>query len=260
MTANESYPIPYTIIASNSSPNASQPPASASSSQEPQPLTVTCQIPDSSPPWLVNGYYLAGISVGLVAIIGLIYALKQTNAALAQNLAAGKANEQAAKANELAANTAKAQFIFELDKRWEGSDMADARKEFTKKYEEIHTSICSNQPKLGSAAHLANMQKPFADYLSQAKKDDIENYSNIMKIMGFFETAGMLIKQNYIPLEDILELYTGSLLQAKHAFSLHVTELAQEKGGIAGIYENCVWLFKKAEDFATQKGWNHPSC
>ena len=197
---------------------------------------------EPSPAWLVNCYYGSGIAVAIFTLGGLWFAICQLRALLAQS--------------EHQTRTAEATFMFELDKRWEGQDMVDARRAFETCYDKIHNKACENHPKVNATSHLDKIQEEFSKHLILLRQDKIDEYQDIMKIMGFFETLGIFVRKNYTSKEEIIDLYGGSILKARSAFVRHINDIAREKGSISGIYEHSLWIFEEANKFATEKGWN----
>ena len=74
------------------------------------------------------------------------------------------------------------------------------------------------------------------------RTQDLENYSVIMRICGFFETVGVMVGQGYIPIEEIDRLFRGPILAMDTCFRDHISQRQNETGVPPGLYEHALSL------------------
>lgn len=188
---------------------------------------------------LQDYYHLAG--VGLFGVAG--WALLVTHNQLTE----------LADANQQRLFNSRARFLFELDGRWEGQHMAKARIQFDILYDELHKRVCEDHPTVNDDKLFEHLQRKFSGRLEEFRGTDKEKYQQLLQIIGFFETAGMLVAKKYISAEDILDLYAGSILKANRAFRGHIQELITEKGIVEGLYEHALELGDLAIEWERQR-------
>ena len=76
------------------------------------------------------------------------------------------------------------------------------------------------------------------------RKDD--KYQSLLRIGGFFETVGMMVKNEYISKRDALGLFSGPIIAFGRNFSKHI-ELRQNQAGVPqGLLEHALHLYEIA--------------
>jgi hypothetical protein len=79
------------------------------------------------------------------------------------------------------------------------------------------------------------------------RREDFEQYFRLCKISGFFETVGYVVRAGYIPLDDVINLLGGSILEAGRVFRPHIQATKSQPGGDPRMYEHFLWLLGELE-------------
>lgn len=167
----------------------------------------------------------------VVASLALVYAFHQVKAAHA--------------ANRQSLNIGWATLLLELDGRWEGHELRTARVEIQKMVEKLTDIVGLNNPRLGDDHKKQMLGEEFTKLLNDLQETDISNYSTIMRVCGFFETVGVMVEKNYIPLNEIDRLFRGPILTIDTCFRPHIEERQKETGVPSGMYEHALSLADK---------------
>jgi hypothetical protein len=173
------------------------------------------------------------IGLFFVAAGALLYARNQVNAARDDI--------------EQQSNLAQATFLFNLDRRWESSEMWNGRKLFRDLNEKLKKTVSGAHPMLGDGQKRERLHEEFAKELANLRATKPEDYMAIMRLCGFFETVGLMVEMGYVPLKEIDELLRGPIMATKHCFGLHIKERQNETGVPNGLYEHALNLSDMVE-------------
>jgi hypothetical protein len=138
--------------------------------------------------------------------------------AVAAVYALGVAVRQVAAAKE---NT-KANFLMDLDTRWEGADMRAARAKWGEIHEGVLDFVGSQHPGADAAERKSLIRSKCAEDVQHMYENDFESYSEILKIIGFFETLGYMADRGFISVEEIADLYGESIIGFDDLFRDHL--------------------------------------
>lgn len=152
-------------------------------------------------------YWIAGVGVFAVALVGAILTVRQLKAIKRQ---------------------AQATFLFELDKMWESQEFAEARTRFEKLRKDAEDEVRNLHPSLDAGSREREIQKTVSATLEGLRHSNMAEYVFIMKLCGFYETAGMLVKRQYVDFADIYGLYGGSILRLYSTAEIHINKRAEE--------------------------------
>jgi hypothetical protein len=96
---------------------------------------------------------------------------------------------------------------------------------------------------------MVKVQERFTDELAKIRKTDLTGqYVVLMRILGFFETVGILVKQKYIQIEDVDHLLRGPILEFGVYFTPHLRARQSEKGVAPGLGENALFLVAETKE------------
>jgi len=118
----------------------------------------------------------------------------------------------------------KANFLFELDKLFESDAFRESRLLVVQNHDAIMEEIRNEAPGANGVQRRALCAEKFCALLNRLKKNDLPQYQRIMKVPGFFETAGKLAHSGYIDAYDIFELYRNAMTIYYDATSKHILE------------------------------------
>lgn len=138
----------------------------------------------------------------------------------------------------------KATFLFELDKMWESKEFAGARTKFDKLRKAVEDWCDQNHAYLDGTGKEERIRERMAEVMSKLREENLEEYTDIMKLCGFYETAGMLVERGYVAFEDIYGLYGGSIVRLYSCMRTHIAKRAE--GMPPGYLEYFLKLAKKA--------------
>jgi hypothetical protein len=190
--------------------------------------------PDGAPHWLIILALLSHIAtaLGTLALVGI---------AIFAAIWAKRQVEAAAKANEHAAHQSKAAFLLELDRRWESREMSMARRHFNE-LEKAATDHMTAFIHMDGHRQKMEREEYYSRTLYTMMNQQTSVYLNLMRICGFWETMGYLVKNKYIPIENIVDLFGGGVISFDDAFRVHLTNRGEEKGVPDGFFEHALYL------------------
>jgi hypothetical protein len=146
---------------------------------------------------------------------------------------------------------ANATLLLELDHRFDSLDLKDARATFVKMRDEISKLVSDNNSLSNEVDKKNKMIDEWTRKLSDMRKNNIYEYTNLIRLGGFFETVGMMVKRQYISGDDARGLFIGPVMIFGRNFSRHIEERQNETGVAAGLFEHALFLYDlavKAED------------
>ena len=181
--------------------------------------------------WLEFAYWSSQTALFFVVLVGTMFA--------------GYQLKEIKESDARRADQAKATFLFELDKMWESTEFAAARVAFETLRADVEQWAETNHKHRDAVGRLQAMREEFSVRLFQLQKQNLAEYARLMRLCGFFETAGMLIKSRYVREGDILELYGGALIRLGETFGAHLRNRAEELP--KGYMENFIRLADAAE-------------
>lgn len=172
-------------------------------------------------PWTEYIFWWSQICLFVVATIGVIIAFVQLSTI---------------------ASHAKATFLLELDRRFEGPELQAARRTMHQMREHSATLASQQHPQGGDAQRLSFMRQRCTQTIEEMRRQDPRGYSRLMRVLGFFETVGVMVKRNYIALDEIDRLFRGPILDIDMFFRDHIEQRGRETGVPDGLYEHALYL------------------
>jgi hypothetical protein len=182
---------------------------------------------DPSPHWLEVAYWISQIVLTIIALIGAFAVRTQIN--------------EARNARVAQLRTMNAHLLMELDKRWDSTEMRDARKLYSKSVAEIDAKLKS----LGLPLDGANTRAAWTRFLADCRSNRREDYQQLLLMPSFFETVGVMVKKEYIAEKDVIDLLAGPIIYIGLRFGDHIAERSQEPGVPKGLFENALNLYDK---------------
>lgn len=159
--------------------------------------------------------------------------------------------------------TSKAALLEQLDRRWSTPPMTGARHKAHQLIQEVETAHKEEpleQRKLSEAVDFTGRLTKLREDLNTA-----DDYLSLLEICSFFETVGFVAKKKYVNLQDIYELYGGSILLAHTLFDAYLESqrhALRERGYMVEAkkhYEYFSWLAKEVSNLVTQAKTAEPS-
>ena len=138
---------------------------------------------------------------------------------------------------------ARATFLLQLDDRWEM--YKEARKEMYDLYEPRKMEVLQKHVKLEDKHRMKELRAACKDLVVDVRKTAPPTYDRFLEYLSFFETVGLVVRNGYVPLRDILQLYKGPILDIDIMFRLYIEEWQKDIDNPPGLYENVLYLTRK---------------
>jgi hypothetical protein len=158
--------------------------------------------------------------------------------------------KQADSARNLELQT-RANILLTLDQRWETKPMLGVRRELQTLISMVEGELLKAAGPIPADALKLRTAPLFVVSLNQMRVDDFKKYFRLYKICGFFETVGYVSRIGYIPIDDVINLLGGSVLEAGRVFRPHIQRAKEEAGSDQRMYENFLWLLSELEKWVS---------
>ena len=129
-----------------------------------------------------------------------------------------------------------------LHKLWE--DLADKRKAFTEFFITHRRDTVNKYPRLQEKHQTEHMRGEFKIQLANLRDKQDPKFSDFISYLSFFEILGMYVRNGYVPLRDVMQIYKGPILSIDIAWREFIKEWEQEAHVPRGLLENAVFLMK----------------
>ena len=194
--------------------------------------------PDAEAMTLENMDHLSQILLFGVAVVALIYAHAQ--------IAMARGSDQQT------LQVARATFLLQLESRWAGNELLEARHRVHRTREGILEIIAQKHPSIDDSARTAELQTQFADNLwelRQGDEDQRQTYNDMMRYCSFFEFVGYMVKNEDIEFSTVMDMFLGPITLIDSCFRRHIAALQRETGVPAGLYEHALSLADEAKEY-----------
>jgi endonuclease YncB( thermonuclease family) len=136
----------------------------------------------------------------------------------------------------------RASLLFDIDKRWEGSDLEGPRRTIVEVMKTASHKV-AQQP-LDTRREAYN--QAYADEMTKLSRQDENKYFAALRVYGFFETVGYAARKGYLDPNDITSLFGPSLRETAPPFRHHIDEMRTQFADDS-LYEHTLWLFDRLE-------------
>ena len=90
------------------------------------------------------------------------------------------------------------------------------------------------------------MQESTSKQADSARNVELQTRADI-RMCGFFETVGYVARVGYVPIDDVINLLGGSILETGRLFRPHIQRLTELPAGDPRMYEHFLWLLSTLE-------------
>jgi hypothetical protein len=139
-------------------------------------------------------------------------------------------------------NQSRAQFLLELDRRFEDIEMRECRAEIEKLNREMNDEINGAHAYLTDNAKIDKIRALSVEKIRDFRVNDRDRFTKLMRLANFFETVGLTVKQKYVSLDDIDRLFRGPILHVDKFLRGFINEWQNEMGMPNGLYEHALFL------------------
>lgn len=175
----------------------------------------------SQPHWLEIAAWIAIIATAITAGYAIIYARHQL---------------------KIARENGKILFLMDMDRRWDGHEMKEARIKWRELRNSINETIEKEHSQLSHQDRLNKASELCSNKLHEMLKRDVDGYAIIMSIMGFFETIGYVIDKKFTSSDEIAGLYGDSIQEFDRLCFSHLEKRREDRQSSTGaptdLYEH----------------------
>lgn len=104
----------------------------------------------------------------------------------------------------------RATLLLAIHKRWD--DLEDQRHAFHDFYQTVRREVLKEHSGLQEKHQVDRMRKEFTTRLRELREQRDKVFLNIIALVNFFELIGMYVRNRYIPMRDIMQVYKGPIL------------------------------------------------
>lgn len=207
----------------------------------------------AEPHWLWRVYVGSNVTLALIAIGALVFAIRQFGVTRRQTgisriqAEAAQAQVHAAKAQAAAAAEMIAQERFntlrELDRDYESQQFGPAREEMHKFREDIVMKLEADSSFTGLAddgkkiIFLNTCFNELQILRSSEDREDKTRYRLIVRMADFFETMGLAVEIERVDFDQIYELYGGTILRVHDVLGDHIKNRQDDPDMPPGLYK-----------------------
>lgn len=138
----------------------------------------------------------------------------------------------------------RASILLGLDERFASQSMQEAITEENALIDRINAQAQHEFSGLGKKEWKQKRSELYPKELERMRNETPpDKYIRLMRICGFFETVGYVARSKYVPLNDILNLFSPAIEDAGQIFRSHVHKLRDIYS--EAIYDNFLWLVEK---------------
>lgn len=185
---------------------------------------------------------ITGIVLAIIALVALIAAMKQLGTMRTDS----QTQINIARQQELGT---RASILLALDGRFNSEPMQKARTEMGSLHDEVIREAHIRWAAFDEGEIRRRSLDLYAEKLQTIREEDRPRYVILLNACSFFETVGYVTKSKYVPLEDVLKLFSASVTLGGAIFGAHLEKL-RDSSLDRSIYENFSWLITEARKFS----------
>lgn len=136
----------------------------------------------------------------------------------------------------------RATLLLNMHKFWE--DSADKRKSFSEFFQTIRGDTLTKCAHLRERQQTQEMRKTFMAELAVLRDGKDPRFSQFTSYLSFFEILGMYVKNGYVPLRDVMQVYKGPIIAIDIAWRDFIKAWETEAHIPSGLLEHAVLLMK----------------
>lgn len=154
--------------------------------------------------WLEVIYFTSGAILAATAVIALIYAWKQV--------------EAAQESHKLAEHRQHTSVFLEIEGRWSSDGMLKSRREIANLIKKINPKNEDNK----------KFVRQFADEIALMRKYENKQYMQLMQFIFYIENLGLLVEQEYMKVDDVYSLLAPAIQTSSKVFRLYLLQRRRE--------------------------------
>ncbi len=203
---------------------------------------------------------------------GIVVAIKQLERSARANEIAADAQNKAADAQSKSVEIERATLLRAIDAEFESESMYLSRKAIRAMRNRVQADMIKREPHLHGNALAAKCAEEFSrqltDLWEEARKfddEDVENrdsrdrilldrYSELTRLVNWFETLGYMCRRELLPLTDILNVYDAAVIPTMAYVEGHIHKRREEQPYPNRRWmENAMWLARETVAYMKTK-------
>ena len=131
----------------------------------------------------------------------------------------------------------RARLLLEIYKSWD--ELATMRREMITFYADVQKKIKSG---VGTKNYAAEMRQVCSAALFELREAEPEKFAKFTNYVGFFELLGVYVRNGYIPLRDVMQVFKGPILLVDLTWRDVIKKWQEESDVPAGLLEHALFL------------------
>jgi hypothetical protein len=134
----------------------------------------------------------------------------------------------------------RATLLLSLHKTWE--DLEQPRRDFDGFFRAIRNEVVQKHADLQEKYQREYMRTEFQNKLAQLRDSRDPQFSQFISFISFFEILGVYVKNGYLPLRDVLQIYKGPILTIDVVWRDFIKAWEKEAHIPPGLLEHAIFL------------------
>lgn len=147
----------------------------------------------------------------------------------------------------------RAELLLNLERQVTNPEMVKAQEYLSKLFLESREKIQKVYPDLDHMEMVEKISEKCHQELNNMRKIDDEKYHVIFRNCEFFETVGIMVKQRYVDLEDIISRFEVGIERVYTCFNYHLEERRKESWASQLFFKHIKELFDKVKHYREQR-------
>jgi hypothetical protein len=121
-------------------------------------------------------------------------------------------------------------------------DLENDRHQFSEFFETVRAAVRDAHCDLQEAQQTQQMRVQFSEQLAHLRRDRDPKFVQYTSYASFFELLGTYVRNGYLPLRDIVQLYKGPIIALDTVWRDYIGLWERETHRPTGLYENAIFL------------------
>lgn len=137
-----------------------------------------------------------------------------------------------------------AAFLLELDKAF--LSVREGRLQAARFMGDVMIEVDREYAGASQASRTESLKRVARDRLHRMMLEQSDEYVFLNEYLGLFETLGLVVKNGYVPVRDVVGLHRTTILNLEIYFKEHIEDL-QKTANAPGLYEHLLYLVERAK-------------
>lgn len=128
-------------------------------------------------------------------------------------------------------------------------DLSKERENFAKEYRDCQKSVVDEHKTLKQEKQLEHIASRCHEMLARLRDADDPKFKDFVAYITFFEILGGYVRNGYLPMRDILQLYKGPILDLEVASRSFIEAWQQKAHMPPGLLEHALYLMRRVRAY-----------